>query len=104
MARLLSLNVGPPRQVPWNGRIVRTAIWKLPIEGRRIARKLNIDGDVSLIRTQRDRRELEPKVREPPGAGRSLRRSGQMVMPYRSLPHLHDGSDCRLNSISTGTT
>src|SRR5215813_6716841 len=45
MTRLLSLNVGLPRDVRWNGRNVRTAIWKSPVEGRRMVRKLNIDGD-----------------------------------------------------------
>lgn len=45
MARLLSLNVGLPREVTWNGRTVRTSIWKLPVEGRRVVRKMNIDGD-----------------------------------------------------------
>jgi ferredoxin-NADP reductase/MOSC domain-containing protein YiiM len=45
MTRLLSLNVGLPREIPWNGKSVRTAIWKLPVEGRRLVRKLNIDGD-----------------------------------------------------------
>jgi ferredoxin-NADP reductase/MOSC domain-containing protein YiiM len=45
MTRLVSLNVGLPREVTWNGRTVRTAIWKLPVEGRRMVRKLNIDGD-----------------------------------------------------------
>lgn len=45
MARLLSLNVGLPREVTWNGRTVRTAIWKVPVEGRRMVRKMNIDGD-----------------------------------------------------------
>src|SRR5215467_14186214 len=45
MGRLLSLNVGLPRDVPWNGKTVRTAIWKFPVEGRRMVRKLNIDGD-----------------------------------------------------------
>jgi ferredoxin-NADP reductase/MOSC domain-containing protein YiiM/ferredoxin len=44
-ARLLSVNVGLPREVSWNGKTVRTAIWKLPVEGRRMVRKLNIDGD-----------------------------------------------------------
>ena len=28
MARLISLNVGLPRDVEWNGRIVHTGIWK----------------------------------------------------------------------------
>ena len=45
MARLLSLNVGLPRDVTWNGKIVHTAVWKLPIKGRTMVRKLNVDGD-----------------------------------------------------------
>ncbi len=45
MARLLSVNVGLPRDVTWNGKTVRTAVWKLPVAGRRMVRKLNIDGD-----------------------------------------------------------
>jgi ferredoxin-NADP reductase/MOSC domain-containing protein YiiM len=45
MPRLLSVNVGLPQDVTWNGKTVRTAIWKLPVEDRRMVRKLNIDGD-----------------------------------------------------------
>ncbi len=45
MARLLSVNVGLPREVQWKGKTVRTAVWKFPVEGRRLARRLNIDGD-----------------------------------------------------------
>jgi MOSC domain-containing protein YiiM len=45
MARLLSLNVGLPRDVAWQGRTVHTAVWKEPVQGRRLARRLNIDGD-----------------------------------------------------------
>ncbi|KRQ00915.1 MOSC and FAD-binding oxidoreductase domain-containing protein [Bradyrhizobium manausense] len=45
MARLLSVNVGLPRDVAWQGRTVHTGIWKAPIEGRRTVRQLNIDGD-----------------------------------------------------------
>ena len=45
MARLLSLNVGVPNEVTWNGKTVRTAIWKFPVEERRMVRKLNVDGD-----------------------------------------------------------
>lgn len=45
MARLLSLNVGLPRDIPWNGRIVHTGIWKDAVQGRRQVRRLNIDGD-----------------------------------------------------------
>ncbi|MEI9939566.1 MAG: MOSC and FAD-binding oxidoreductase domain-containing protein [Pseudomonadota bacterium] len=45
MAKLLSVNVGLPRDIEWLGRTVRTAIWKEPVSGRRWACKLNIDGD-----------------------------------------------------------
>ncbi len=45
MARLLSVSVGLPRDIAWQGRTVRTAIWKTPVEGRRMVRRLNIDGD-----------------------------------------------------------
>src|SRR5271156_4914693 len=45
MPRLLSVNVGLPRDVTWNGKTVRTAIWKSPVEGRQMVRKLNVVGD-----------------------------------------------------------
>ena len=45
MPRLLSVNVGLPRDVTWNGKAVRTAVWKSPVSGRRMVRKLDIDGD-----------------------------------------------------------
>jgi ferredoxin-NADP reductase/MOSC domain-containing protein YiiM/ferredoxin len=45
MARLLSVNVGLPRDIEWNGRTVRTAIWKSPVSGRCRVGHLNLDGD-----------------------------------------------------------
>ena len=45
MPRLLSVNLGLPRDVTWNGKPVRTGIWKSSIEGRSMVRKLNIVGD-----------------------------------------------------------
>ena len=45
MPRLLSVNVGLPRDVTWKGKTVRTAIWKSAVTGRRMVRKLDIDGD-----------------------------------------------------------
>ncbi|MGN6730714.1 MAG: MOSC domain-containing protein, partial [Candidatus Binatia bacterium] len=45
MARLLSVNVGLPRDISWRGKTVHTAIWKEPVKGRRMVRRLNIDGD-----------------------------------------------------------
>jgi ferredoxin-NADP reductase/MOSC domain-containing protein YiiM/ferredoxin len=44
-ARLVSLNVGLPRDVAWRGQTVRTGIWKNPVAGRLMVRRLNIDGD-----------------------------------------------------------
>ncbi|MGB7586214.1 MAG: MOSC and FAD-binding oxidoreductase domain-containing protein [Terriglobales bacterium] len=45
MPRVLSVNVGLPRDVTWNGKAVRTSVWKSPVTGRRMVRKLDIDGD-----------------------------------------------------------
>jgi ferredoxin-NADP reductase/MOSC domain-containing protein YiiM/ferredoxin len=45
MARLLSVNVGLPRDIPWRGRTVHTGIWKTPVDGRCRVRRLNLDGD-----------------------------------------------------------
>lgn len=45
MARLLSVNVGLPRDIEWKGRTVRTGIWKDPLPGRCLVRRLNLDGD-----------------------------------------------------------
>src|SRR5246127_2154512 len=43
--QLLAVNVGLPREVEWKGRIVRSAIWKTPVEDRCGVRRLNLDGD-----------------------------------------------------------
>ncbi len=45
MARLLSVNVGLPRDIVWKGRTVRTGIWKNPVPGRCRVGRLNLDGD-----------------------------------------------------------
>jgi len=45
MATLLSVNVGLPKDVAWEGRTVHTGIWKRPVDGPRLVRRLNIDGD-----------------------------------------------------------
>jgi ferredoxin-NADP reductase/MOSC domain-containing protein YiiM/ferredoxin len=45
MSALISVNVGLPRDVEWQGKVVRTAIWKRPVSGRVRVRTLNIDGD-----------------------------------------------------------
>ncbi|MCS3474186.1 MOSC and FAD-binding oxidoreductase domain-containing protein [Bradyrhizobium elkanii] len=45
MARLLSVNVGLPRDIEWKGRTVHTGIWKHPVLGRCRVGRLNLDGD-----------------------------------------------------------
>jgi ferredoxin-NADP reductase/MOSC domain-containing protein YiiM len=45
MARLLSVNVGLPRDIAWKGRTVHTGVWKNPVSGRCRVRRLNLDGD-----------------------------------------------------------
>ena len=45
MARLVSVNVGMPRNVSWQGRDVYTGVFKDPVSGRRRVGKLNIAGD-----------------------------------------------------------
>jgi MOSC domain-containing protein YiiM len=45
VGRLLSVNVGRPRELTWKGRRVRTAVWKDAVSDRRMVRRLNIDGD-----------------------------------------------------------
>jgi ferredoxin-NADP reductase/MOSC domain-containing protein YiiM/ferredoxin len=45
MGVIVSVNVGLPKDVAWQGRTVRTAVWKTPVTGRIFARRLNLDGD-----------------------------------------------------------
>ena len=45
MARLLSVNVGIPRDIEWKGRTVHTGIWKDPVRGRCGVGRLHLDGD-----------------------------------------------------------
>ena len=45
MARLLSVNVGFPRDIVWKGRTVHTGIWKNPVTGRCRVGRLNLEGD-----------------------------------------------------------
>jgi len=45
MARLLSVNVGLPRDIEWKGRTVHTGIWKAPVPGRCRVTRLNLEGD-----------------------------------------------------------
>ena len=43
--KVISLNVGLPREVTWRGINVSTGIFKKPIKGSVLVRRLNIEGD-----------------------------------------------------------
>jgi MOSC domain-containing protein YiiM len=43
--KILSLNVGLPREVSWHGKLVTTGISKEPVKGPVMLRRLNLDGD-----------------------------------------------------------
>jgi MOSC domain-containing protein YiiM len=43
--KVLSVNVGEPREVEWRGETVRTSIWKAPVAGRVAVRRTNLAGD-----------------------------------------------------------
>lgn len=43
--KVLSINVGLPREVEWQRRIVRTSIFKAPVSGRIRVATLNLEGD-----------------------------------------------------------
>jgi MOSC domain-containing protein YiiM len=43
--KLVSVNVGLPRELPWHAGTVTTGIYKQPVEGRVALRQLNLDGD-----------------------------------------------------------
>src|SRR6201996_6108512 len=42
---LVAVNVGQPQDIAWDGRTVHTGIWKYPVDGPVMARRLNLDGD-----------------------------------------------------------
>ena len=43
--KIVSVNVGLPREVTWKGKVVTTGIFKEPVEGSIMMRTLNLDGD-----------------------------------------------------------
>jgi hypothetical protein len=43
--KLISVNVGLPRDIIWRGKAVKSSIWKNPVEGRVHVSTLNLDGD-----------------------------------------------------------
>jgi MOSC domain-containing protein YiiM len=43
--KFISVNIGLPREVTWNGKVVSTGIFKAPVSDRVMVQSLNLDGD-----------------------------------------------------------
>ena len=54
--KLISINVGLPREVSWRGKTISTAIWKDPVAGRVHVSRTNVAGD----------RQADPSVHGAP--------------------------------------
>jgi hypothetical protein len=84
MGRLLSVNVGLPKDVSWQGRTVFTGVFKDPVTGPCQVGRLNVDGDgqgdlaghggeqravTGAVDQRRDRRHPGPRDAASAGAG-----------------------------------
>jgi hypothetical protein len=96
MARLLSINVGRPRDIAWRGKIVYTSVWKKPVEGRRLVRRLNVDGDAQGDLHGHGGEQRAETVRMPVPSGPTregaLRPANSTCKGPRGLGDLRDGS------------
>src|SRR6195952_3575333 len=45
VGQLVSVNVGLPKDIQWQGKTVFTGVFKAPVAGPQRVRRLNIDGD-----------------------------------------------------------
>ena len=43
--KVISVNVGQPREIPWRGQLVRTSVYKTPVDGPVRVKKINLEGD-----------------------------------------------------------
>jgi class 3 adenylate cyclase len=109
VGRLVSINVGLPRDVVWQGRTVHTAVWKEPVDGARMVRRLNVDGD-GQGRSGRARRRAAGGVRLPArflpvvggiavhiGARVCSLAAASEVLTTRTVRDLTAGSDLRFS-------
>ena len=64
--KLISVNVGLPREVTWKGKTVSTGIFKEPVSDQVMVRSLNLDGDGQADLTDRASRKrgIEYHTRE----------------------------------------
>ena len=87
---VLSVNVGSIRTFDYRGRPATSAIWKSPVEGRLVARGVNLEGETTRrtgrpteVRTRRSTptREKTPSGGRPPSAGDSSTASSGKTSP-----------------------
>ena len=72
MTRLLSVNVGLPREITWRGKTVYTAVWKEQVHERRLVRRLNIVCHTYECGLISGSVKYDPEPLEPPAAGNLL--------------------------------
>src|SRR5436305_12714290 len=107
--KLISVNVGLPREITVGGKTVKTSIWKNPIQGRVHVSTLNLDGDqqsdlsvhggvdkaVYLYPSEHYPywRTQMPDVEMPWGAfGENFTSEGIIVYQIKNVDHNRDGS------------
>jgi MOSC domain-containing protein YiiM len=49
--RIVSVNVGRPTSIPFEGQLISTSIWKSPVAGRLMVEGVNVEGDDQADRT-----------------------------------------------------
>jgi len=64
--KLLSIQVGLPREVQWQGRIVTTGFFKERVEGPVMMRTLNLEGDAQADLTVHGGMDKAVRIVEPP--------------------------------------
>ena len=74
--KLLSIQVGLPREVQWQGRTVTTGIFKERVEGPVMLRTLNLEGDAQADLTVHGGMDKAVRIVEPPRFQERNRRAG----------------------------
>jgi MOSC domain-containing protein YiiM len=79
--KLVSINVGLPREVQWHGKTVLTSISKAPVAGPIAVRRMNVEGD-----RQSDLEVHGEPTRPPTSTRRSTTHSGAPSFPAWTFP------------------
>ena len=97
MGVVVSVNVGLPRDVAWQGRTVRTGIWKQPVTGRVFAGRLNLagDGQGDLAGHGGEQRAMMVYQLDSPLLGELPWAVGSRARDFRREPHSGGPRRCR---------